>query len=248
MVCGLKRAPGRCSDSVFETPCGPPLKVPGQTASGVRDWLRCGMGDVLRPSPAPTPSPQRTERGQRARTVSRPTPPAGLGQGARPALAPRAVFRRGRVPWRARAPATGLTTGRAHAETYGHKACEACGARARCGSGGTGVPAAERGARGKTVAVRRRQVKGGSRLVAQDREGALVCILSERLQSLAAEAGAGADWLPWTCTRLRMRAPCCPARGLATSVGTGPSAKLFGTRDDGYACRPFHAPEARGDR
>ena len=174
--------------------------------------------------------------------------PAGSAKARTPALAPRAAFRRGRVPWRARAPATGPATGRAHAETYGHKACEACGARARCGSGGTGVPAAERGARGKTVAVRRRQVKGGSRLVAQDREGALVCILSGRRPRLAAGAGAGADWLPWTCTRLRMRAPCCPARGLATSVGTGPSAKLFGTRDDGYACRPFHAPEARGDR
>ena len=206
------------------------------------------MRDMRRPVPTPTSSPRRTERGPARTPCHDPSPPASAKKVRASASPPRAVLRRGRVPWRARAPATGPTTGRAHAETYGHEACEACGARARCGSGGTGVPAADRRGPGEGRGGAPTSGQRGGRLLARDREGALACILSGRVQSLAAEAGAGADWLPWTCTRLRMRAPCCPARGLATSVGTGPSAKLFGTRDDGYACRPFHALEARGDR
>ena len=73
----------------------------------------------------------------RARTPG----PGGPSQGA-PALTPRAVLRRGRAAWRPRAPATGPTTGRAHAGRCGHEVCEACGARARCGGGCAGATAA----------------------------------------------------------------------------------------------------------
>ena len=149
---------------------------------------------------------------------------------------------------RALAPATGPTTGRAHAETYGHEACEACGARARCGSGGTGVPAADRRSRGRAVAVRRRQVTGAAgslRGIGKARWPAScpgVCKVPRPRLERAPTGCRG------RARRLRMRAPCCLARGRATSAGTGPSAKLLGTRGDRYACRPFRGPEARGDR
>ena len=39
--------------------------------------------------------------------------------------------------------------------------------------------------------------------------------------------------------RLRMRAPCCPARDRHTFDGMGPRAKPFHTRDDVHACTQF---------
>ena len=80
----------------------------------------CSMRDslaMLRPVPTPTSSPRRTERGPARTPCHDPSPPASAKKVCASASPPRAVLRRGRVPWRARAPATGPTTGRAHAET-----------------------------------------------------------------------------------------------------------------------------------
>ena len=100
--------------------------------------------------------PQRSaKRGPRARADG-----SVAGEGAHQRLVRRALPRRGRAPWRARAPATGPTTSRAHAGTCGHATGEACGARARCGDGCTGVPAAGPWGPPPAAMARRRQAEG----------------------------------------------------------------------------------------